>query len=123
MPTDRAPRLRLVDRILLATLLPAFTVVLGLQVREGLENGAWRYRIVVASSADAESYPVLERVQDPASAPGLRRGDRLLRVGDFDLRGITSRGAIMRAHRAAARGPRAEIVAERGGGPFQTWIE
>jgi len=114
--------LPVLDRILLATLLPAFAIVLTLQVREGLENGAWRYRIVVGSAA-GDGYPVLERVQDPASAPQLEPGDRLIRVGDFDLRGVTSRGTIMRAHRAAAEGPRAQIVAERGGERVETWIE
>ena len=122
MPTHPVRSLHFLDKVLLATLLPAVAIVLTLQIREGLENGAWRYRIVVAGAADSESYPVLEQVQDPSSAPELRRGDRLLRVGDFDLRGVTSRGAIMRAHRAAL-GPRAVITADREGRRFETWIE
>jgi class 3 adenylate cyclase len=62
-------------------------------------------------------------VENRKSIPELEPGDLLLRFGDFDLRGVTSRGTIARAHRAAGQGPRSEVLAERGGRRFETWIE
>jgi class 3 adenylate cyclase len=123
MSPPRAQRLGTLDKLLLATLLPAFAIVLTIQVREGRANGVWHYRLVIGGAVDRESYPVVDRVENPASMHGLEPGDRLLRVGDFDLRGATSRGAIALASRAAGEGARAEVVAERGNRRFETWIE
>jgi hypothetical protein len=74
MLSDRASRQRLQapDKLLLATLLPAFAIVLSIQIHEGVETGAWRYRIVVGGAADGESYPVVDRVQDRTNGIAIR---------------------------------------------------
>jgi class 3 adenylate cyclase len=79
------------------------------------------------SVESAESYPVLtgayaQNVQpaDPLAAAGLRPGDRLLRVGDLDLRGVGTAGFGPRALDEAGRALRVPLVFERDGQHLET---
>jgi signal transduction histidine kinase/CheY-like chemotaxis protein len=81
-------RLTRPDRLLLWTLLPLFAVCLGLHVRE-IHRSGLALPGVFATPGGADGYPVvggvkLERGEGEAA---LRVGDRLLQIGDVDLRG------------------------------------
>ncbi len=82
-------RLPLVDKILLATLVPLWVVCFGLSVQTVLRGDHIAHLTVLAPES-ADDYPTVAGLRPyAASEPDLRAGDRLLRVGDVDLRGTS----------------------------------
>jgi class 3 adenylate cyclase len=110
-------RLAPLDKALVLILVPLWVVCFGLSVKTQIDGtrGMW----VELSLADAQSYPVLTgRVtpyyaSNPLDAAGLRAGDRLIRMGAEDLRGVGTLGLWGRS--AEARDPEAPILYERDG--------
>ena len=81
-------RLAAIDKILLATLVPLWITVFALHVRQvvltGLERAAGlRVGIATAGRLSVGAF----RPELHADSVGLQVGDRLVRVGDVDLRG------------------------------------
>jgi class 3 adenylate cyclase len=113
-------RLGPLDRALVLVLVPLWILCFGLAVRSQLlGHGVAPVELRVA---DGESYPVLTgafiaeiyQETDPLEAAGLRAGDRLLRAGPADLRGVGTIGfnARIMQHAAELSVP---IVFERDG--------
>ena len=119
-------RLSLLDRVLVAVLVPVWLVSFGLAVRIQLEGQG--VAPVELRIADADSYPVLTGrfltelylETDPLEAAGLRAGDRLVRAGSADLRGVGTVGFNARALRHAEGRQSVAVVFERDGIQHET---
>jgi class 3 adenylate cyclase len=116
-------RLKPLDRVLVAVLLPLWAVLFALHVKYAAEGrAAWLFLgAVVHSAEDAASYPSVGSVAHDASVltwaevSGLQPGDRLIRLGNADLRGVGTIGFFARATEQAADDHWVSVVAERGG--------
>jgi class 3 adenylate cyclase len=110
----KGPRSR--ELALLAVLIPAWTLCFGLFVREALRGGPPQAHVLVGPPEAAEAHPVVARLRPgyPADASAVRPGDRLIRVGQSDLRGAWPWTVYARTY-AAAAGGRVEVEYERDG--------
>jgi class 3 adenylate cyclase len=112
---EGARRLRPLDRVLIATLVPFFLVVLGLQLREGLATGGMRDTLVRVSSAPADGFPALEAQFSPrVEGRALEVGDRIVKLDGRPLLGVRSFEFNARATLAARRPEGVSIEVVRG---------
>lgn len=83
-------RLQTIDLALLATLLPIWLVCFALHVREVVRTGYALPPVFVAPGTGGDEYPRVAglRPETFVPQPGLEIGDRLLRAGSTDLRGV-----------------------------------
>lgn len=83
-------RLGLIDKWLLGTLLPIWLICFTLHVRQVARTGLALPPVFAAPARGADDYPHVGGLRPGTfiSDPGLQVGDRLLRVGDADLRGV-----------------------------------
>ncbi|MDJ0869086.1 MAG: hypothetical protein QNK03_23460, partial [Myxococcota bacterium] len=122
--TGRLSRLAPLDKALLLILVPLWLVCFGLAVRSQVEGGG--FIVLGVSLADSASYPMLTghyyrlHSSNPLELAGLRAGDRLMRLGDADLRGVGGFGFFLHAIREAGRDPDATLVYERAGEERET---
>ena len=111
-------RLAPLDKALVLILVPlwvaSFANCVWIQVRGG------GTAIVALSLESADSYPALTvyfsplaYASDPFAQAGLRAGDRLVRVGDADLRGVGTFGFAARAFEESAGNLSVPLVFER----------
>ena len=104
-------RLAPLDKALVLILVPLWVVCFALSVRTQVQGQGIAF--LGLSVEDADSYPVLTGQfsnlypWDPLDRAGLHSGDRVVRVGDTDLRGVGN------ALRPSAQLLPAEAVAER----------
>ena len=81
-------RFRSADWALLLTLLPFWAVCFGLHVHTMLSNG-YAQPIMYVHSWTPDDYPTVEGFwAEFRGTPDLQVGDRVLRVGDVDLKGV-----------------------------------
>ena len=82
-------RLATLDRVLLATLVPLWIAVFALHVRQVVLTGLAEPPVYAWASREPDGYPTVGafRPELHGRSVGLEIGDRLLRVGDVDLRG------------------------------------
>jgi two-component system, sensor histidine kinase len=83
-------RLATIDQILLATMVPLWVAVFALHVRQVVLTGLAEPSVYTWGAREPDGYPVVGafRPELHAETVGLRVGDRLVRVGDVDLRGV-----------------------------------
>ena len=119
-------RLAPFDKALVLILVPIWVVGFALGVLNLVEGGG--SAVVALSVEDADHYPTLTgdfspivHASDPLAAAGLRAGDRLIRLGDADLRGVGTLGFIGRSLEQAE--PRATVVFERDGERRETSLD
>ncbi len=113
-------RLAPLDKALVLILVPLWIVCFGLSIRTLI---AGHGPVLVALSVEGDDhYPVLtgrfSRVihsSDPLLDSGLQAGDRLIRIGEADLRGVGTAGFTARTMDQEATGLRVPLVFERGG--------
>jgi len=118
-------RLAATDRLLLGTLIPLWACFLCISIGEGLRNGQLRIPLVPRSAESPSSYPTVwdaSWADDPSDAD-LRAGDELLRVGDYDMRGLGAGTVVMRLIEAARETGGATIELERAGRRWTTRLE
>jgi class 3 adenylate cyclase len=107
--------LRPLDRVLIATLVPFFLVMLALQLREGLATGGMRDILVRVSSAPADGFPAVEAFFSPRIEGGsLEVGDRIAKLDDRSLLGVRAFDFNARATLAARRPEGVSIEVVRG---------
>jgi hypothetical protein len=96
-------RLRAVDLILLATLLPLWLACVWTSVVVGLRGGQLRLPLIVRSAESADAYPTVWATAWPAELPtsAVRVGDEIRRANERDLRGRSTLVATMLMMRAA----------------------
>jgi class 3 adenylate cyclase len=100
--------------LLLVTLAPAFVVVFGLHVKQALQTGLAQPAFFVATPGP-DAYPSVRgfRREQAGGAEMLRIGDRLIRLGDVDLRGVGHIGFDALASRDVAHTRLLSLVIER----------
>ncbi|MFI5317660.1 MAG: adenylate/guanylate cyclase domain-containing protein [Myxococcota bacterium] len=112
---EGARRLRPLDRVLIATLVPCFLVVLGLQLYQGLATGGMRDILVRVSSAPADGFPAVEARFSPQIVGGsLEVGDRIAKLDGRSLVGVGTFDFNTRATLAARRPEGVSIEVVRG---------
>ena len=106
----------LADKLLFALLLPLFAACLVLHLREVRRTGLAQPP-VFATYRGADAYPAVGgvRLERGADWAGLELGDRLIQVGDSDLRGTGYVGFDALALAAAGARGQAPLVFERLG--------
>ena len=109
-------RLTPFDKALVWILVPLWAVCFTLSLRAQVRGEA--YAVLGLSVEDADSYPVLSgqfshliHPSDPLAEAGLQAGDRLIRLGDTDLRGVGTLGFA--ALSVDAETPTVPIIFER----------
>ena len=78
------------DKLLLVCFLAGWLIIFTRHVKEAFRTGLAQPAVFVTNSPDAESYPEVGgfRPEQGGKVPGLEIGDRLIRAGDVDLRGV-----------------------------------
>ena len=111
------------DTALLVVLLGLFLLVLVLHLREAERTGLQQPAIFATNGPGP--YPVVGgvRLERGGSLGELELGDRLLRVGPYDLDGVGYPGFEARALAAAGSASSAELLVERDGRRFSTRVE
>ncbi|MEE8474747.1 MAG: hypothetical protein V3T01_05310, partial [Myxococcota bacterium] len=110
-------RLTPLDKALVLILVPLWVVCFAVSVRTQLRGGG--FATFAVSVEDAESYPTVQgdTMLGPKrlAATGLRTGDRLIQLGDADLRGVGTL-ALHALRTGDGSGPaRAPLIFERDG--------
>jgi hypothetical protein len=105
------------DQILLATLVSLWLVAFGLQVRAIVLTDQAMPPLFAEPAASSDSYPHVGGVWPESGqlAPELRVGDRLIRVGGVDLRGVGYIGFTAHAVGEAGLALETPLVFERDG--------
>ena len=117
-------RLAPLDKALVLILVPIWVVCFALGVRTQLRGGG--IPALELSVAGGDDYPALTgdfsplAASDPLAESGLRAGDRLVRVGDADLRGVALLGFNARVLDQAGSDLRVPLVFERDGQQLET---
>jgi class 3 adenylate cyclase len=115
--------LRPLDRVLIATLVPFFLIVLGLQLYEGLKTGGMQDVLVRVSSAPADGFPAVEARFSPRIEGGsLELGDRIAKLDDRSLLGVRAFDFNARATLAARRPEGVPIEVVRGEERFRATL-
>jgi signal transduction histidine kinase len=118
-----ARRLSATDRLLLGGLLPLYLVAVVLHGLEVARSGLAQLPVYVTPARDG-GYPTVGgyRIETDPSGSGLELGDRLVRVGDADLRGagFLRFDAIALARTTPDRPTR--LVFERGGAQHEVLL-
>lgn len=94
-------RLRPLDKALLVTLVPLWTLFFALYVNRLVHGrGVVFVPLVVSASENADGYPTVSWIwrETGSAAPGLAVGDQLLRLGNADLRGVGPLGFLARSY-------------------------
>ncbi|MCZ6465204.1 MAG: hypothetical protein O7A09_12790, partial [Proteobacteria bacterium] len=119
-------RLAPLDKALVLILVPLWVVCFTLSVRTQVRGGGWLAGVGL-SVEDSESYPALSgqfsrliNSSDPLAEAGLRAGDRLIRLGDADLRGLGTLGFTAHSIEQGRRGLRLPLIFERDGKRLET---
>jgi class 3 adenylate cyclase len=105
------------DKLLLATLLPLWIVCLAFHVKEVVRTGFAEPPIYAAPAANSGGHPTVGGFRRERGRGGdeLQVGDRLLRIGDTDLRGVGYFGFDAIALDEAGTAMKAPLVFERDG--------
>ncbi|HEX5066053.1 MAG TPA: ATP-binding protein [Myxococcota bacterium] len=117
-------RYTVLDRWLIFGLLPVIFLGLGLHVRQVLRTGLAMPPVFATPPGD-DGYPRVggHPLEVETGGTGLEVGDRLIRVGEVDLRGRGYMGFMAIALEQAGLGLRAPLVYERDGQRVETTLE
>ena len=111
-------RLAPLDKALVLILVPLWVVVFALGVKTQVMGGPTLFMLEL-SAGDARSYPTLTGdffgPWAPYEQAALRTGDRLIRLGDADLRGVGTFGFSARALDETERDLTLPLLLERDG--------
>ena len=113
-------RSRAVDRLLLVTFLAAYLVVLGFTVRENLARGSWWFPFSVTGAQGDSGHPLIHRLNTAEST--VRVGDSVLRIGDLDLRGLSSSQVENAVAPLLRAGQPLRVAGERNGERFEALV-
>ncbi len=110
-------RLQPIDRLLLVTLLPLWMAAFTLHVGEIQRTGLAQVPVYASPTWHGERYPTVGgfRLERDTSGTGLEVGDRMLRIGDADLRGVGYFGFDAIAFDQAGEAGEAALELERDG--------
>ncbi|MBW2291440.1 MAG: hypothetical protein JRG94_03920 [Deltaproteobacteria bacterium] len=117
--------LEALDKLLLAVLLPLWFTCLVFHIKEIRRTGFAEPPIYASASTEGERNPIVGgfRLERGRGGEGLRLGDRLLRVGDTDLRGVGYIGFDAIALDEAGLALSTPLLIERDGVPRTVTLE
>jgi class 3 adenylate cyclase len=119
-------RLGLIDKVLIFTLVPIWAFWFGLYLNNLARGRVAEIPINVSVPQDPNSYPILLGFWYgvPRSGPweGLKVGDRLLQVGQADLRGVWPIGFPARVYEATDASLHLPLVFMRNGRRYETVV-
>jgi len=113
-------RSRRVDWLLLGTLLPVFFAMLAGEIRAYRASGAHVLPVRLTMAQGADGFPLVRYLRAPVSE--IQPGDRILRLGGLDLRGLGLPEIEYRTRGSLAAGRPLAVVGERGGLRFETEV-
>jgi class 3 adenylate cyclase len=114
-------RSRAVDWWLLGTLLPLYLVLQAAGIQAQLASGARTLPFVHTGAQGTDGYPIM--LGSRAPDPRIQRGDRVLRIGSLDLRGLSWADIRYRTVPLQREGRPFEVELERGGVRFDLSFE
>ena len=116
--------MRPIDKTLLVVLGPLWAVSFLLAVKAAVRPAAFPSPLFVSVPASEQEYPTLLAFLrgSPGLDSGLRVGDRLLRLNDVDLRGVSPLGFFVRFVDTATAAQGAMVTYERAGARGQAWL-
>lgn len=110
-------RLGPLDKLLLWTLLPVWVVCFSLHLKELVRTGLAQVPVYVTPAPSADDYPTVAsfHLESQGQTSGFELGDRVLRIGEIDLRGVgfVDFNAVTLEQAGAAR--RVNVEVERNG--------
>lgn len=115
-------RLTPLDRLLVLVLVPIWAAAFILYLEQAVPGRLAWVPVFVSAAADARGYPTVSELRSGAPGLDLVVGDRLLRVGDSDLRGLGPIGFTARVHAEAGPALSARVVYERAGEAAETTL-
>jgi class 3 adenylate cyclase len=104
-------RSRRIDWLLLATLLPIYVGMQVAGLRAHLATGERALPVRLSGAQGAQGYPVVLSLKAPN--PAIRPGDRVMRLGDVELRGLSFAEIEQRAMPLLRAGAPFEVELER----------
>jgi class 3 adenylate cyclase len=115
-------RLRPLDAVLLVVLVPLWVVCFTLYVKVVARGRLAWVPVSVRAPENAESYPTVREFLPGTGAggSGLVIGDRLIRLGQADLRGVGPFGFVARAYEEAGSDLRVPVAFVRAGEQGET---
>jgi class 3 adenylate cyclase len=118
-------RLRPLDLAILLVLVPIFALGFTLHTVNWVRGHLAEPSVYVEAPARADDFPVVRslRIGGAADASGIRPGDRLLRIGDADLRGAGPMAFFARALRAVGPDGWAAVAYMRDGSVQETSLQ
>lgn len=127
-PSDRPRRtLRALGTAAMVSALVLWVACAGLHLREVVHGRLAWVSVYVTAPASSDAYPTVREFwpgATPEACGGLAIGDRVLEIGDADLRGVGPVGFVAHAHDAATAGGdlRVPLTYERDGAVGRTAI-
>jgi len=112
-------RLRPLDAAVVLLLVPLWAVSFGLHLKEMLAGRLAWVPVFVSLAGGKDSYPSVSEFRSGARSgdPGLAVGDRLIRVGEAELRGVGPIGFAARVYAEAGPDLTVRTTYERAGVP------
>lgn len=114
-------RSRWIDWLLLGTLLPVFVAMLVGGIHGNRAAGNRQLPFALSGAQGVDGYPIVRWLRVALS--DIHRSDRILRIGDVDLRGLGVFEIEYRIRALLAQGQPIAVEAEREGFRFKTEIE
>jgi hypothetical protein len=112
------------DIFLLATLTPLWGLCFALYLHNVLRGELARIPVYISAAEDKDHYPVVRgfRPGTVAENRDLALGDQLLRIGETDLRGVSSLGFVARVYRVADSALKVPVTILRAGHREEAWL-
>ncbi len=114
-------RSRALDWWLLATLLPVYLLLQAAGIQAHLASGGRSLPFTLTGAQGAHGHPIALGASTPDL--GIQRGDRVLRIGSLDLRGLSRAEIQHRTVPLLGEGRPLEVELERGGAHFTENLE
>lgn len=117
-------RFHLLDALLLAVVFTLWSVCFVLHLREVVHGRLARVSVSVSSPENSAAYPIFIGFWpgSAAATPALVAGDRLMRVGSADLRGVGPVRFLARAYEQAQGKLEVRLAFTRAGQPGETLL-
>ncbi|MFN8643208.1 MAG: PDZ domain-containing protein [Candidatus Binatia bacterium] len=109
--------LRVVDWLLLGTLVPICAYAIVTSAGYGVVHGYDDLPFTASSAPAADAYPVIRSLQQDRNSDTLAVGDRIISIAGIDMRGLTTARSLMHIGALARQRATLPMVVERNGVP------
>ena len=108
-------RLRVVDWLLIGTLLPIWLFAVVTSAGYGVVHGYDDLPFTATSAASPDAYPVIRSLQRDRNSDTLAVGDRVVSINGIAMRGLTTARCLMHIGDLARHGDELQLTVERDG--------